>query len=289
MKLRSRHFAVLYRTNLKSACSTRGNKTYNRHACTLHRPHFTHSGNDADLEYSVMLDKISVQVNMWMFLTNKTDPKIVSDKSNPAIRQRSVDGNLLDTSFISQSGLDLWHFERLSSLNTRIQGFPAKSGDISRWSVLFCSTVSGVIVVAGWCASNGPYFYQTNMSLKKQNRTDHICLACWSVCVHILQTVWTVCYCTLCILLIENSVGVHGVVPGRKILQVNHDNFAYFRTQRGPQEAQPGRSGGLAGVRGICKLTEHCFLVDSADSLSPSLQEHRSLSVTQVERQKRWL
>lgn len=167
---------------------------------------------------------------MWMFLTNKTNPNIVWDKSNPAIQQCSVDGNLLDTSFISQSGLDLWHFEHLSSLNTRIQGFPAKSGNISRWSILFCSTVSGFIVVAGWCTSNRPYFYKTNISLKKQNRTDHICLACCSVYVRILQTVCTVCYCTLWILLIENSMGVHGVVPGCKILQVNHDNFAYFRT-----------------------------------------------------------
>lgn len=52
----------------------------------------------------------------------------------------------------------------------------------------------------------------------------------WLAKVFILQTVCVVWYRTLCILLIEHSVWMHAVVPARKVLQVNHYDFADFRS-----------------------------------------------------------
>lgn len=60
---------------------------------------------------------------------------------------------------------------------------------------------------------------------------------------------------------------VHAVVPARKVLQVNHDDFADFRSYGGSEEAQPRRPGRLPAVRGVCELPEHGLLVNAANPL----------------------
>lgn len=78
-------------------------------------------------------------------------------------------------------------------------------------------------------------------------------------------------------------MGVHGVVPARKVLQVDHDNVVNLRSQYGPQEAQPGGPGGLLAVRSICILSVHGLLVNTADSVGPSFQEYRCMPEIEVE------
>lgn len=94
---------------------------------------------------------------------------------------------------------------------------------------------------------------------------------------------------TLCVLLIENSMGMHSVVPGRKVFQVDHNNVINLSSQYGPQEAQPGRSGGQAAVRRVCILSEHGLLINTANTVGSSFQEYRRMPETEVDgRQKEW-
>lgn len=94
---------------------------------------------------------------------------------------------------------------------------------------------------------------------------------------------------TLCILLIENSMGMHSVVPGCKVLQVDHNNVINLGSQYGPQEAQPGRSGGQVPVRRICILPEHGLLINTANAVGSSFQEYRCMPEIEVDgRQKEW-
>lgn len=89
---------------------------------------------------------------------------------------------------------------------------------------------------------------------------------------------------TLCILLIENPMGMHGVVPAGEVLQV-HDNYVInLCSKYGSQEAQPGRSGGLVLVCSICILSVHGLLVNSANTVGSTFQEPRCMPEIAVER-----
>lgn len=77
---------------------------------------------------------------------------------------------------------------------------------------------------------------------------------------------------------------MHRVTPGCKVLQVDHNNFADLSSQCRPQEAQPGRSGDFPAVRGICILSEHGLLINTANTMGSSLQEHRRMPEIQVEK-----
>ncbi|KAF3840792.1 hypothetical protein F7725_006654 [Dissostichus mawsoni] len=46
----------------------------------------------------------------------------------------------------------------------------------------------------------------------------------------------------------KNSMRMHGVAPGCKVIQVDDNNFINLSSQYRPQEAQPGRSGGQDAV-----------------------------------------
>lgn len=82
-------------------------------------------------------------------------------------------------------------------------------------------------------------------------------------------------------------MGVHGVVPARHVLQVDHENVVNLRSQYGPEEAQPGRSGGLLAVRSICILSVHGLLVNAANSVGSSFQEYRCMPEIKVEGRRR--
>lgn len=69
-------------------------------------------------------------------------------------------------------------------------------------------------------------------------------------------------------------MGVHRVVPGCKILKVDHNNVINLCSQYGPQEAQPGGSGGQAAVCSICILSEHGLLINTANAVRSTFQEH---------------
>lgn len=112
--------------------------------------------------------------------------------------------------------------------------------------------------------------------------------ACVSLLAHTLYVLSSTTVYTLHVLLIEDSMRMHWVVPGRKVLQVDHDNVIDLSSQYGPEEAQPGGSGGQAAVRVVRVLSEHGLLINTADTLGSSLQEHRCMPEIQVETEK-WL
>ncbi|TNN31806.1 hypothetical protein EYF80_058037 [Liparis tanakae] len=85
---------------------------------------------------------------------------------------------------------------------------------------------------------------------------------------------------------VENPMRMHGVAPGCKVLQADHDNFVNLGSQYRPQEAEPGRSGGQAAVRGIRVLSEHGLLVNTADTLGSSFQKRGCKPETEVETEK---
>lgn len=106
---------------------------------------------------------------------------------------------------------------------------------------------------------------------------------CVSICsVGVMQ------HYTLWILLIENSVRMHRVAPGRKVLQVDHNDVVDLSSQDGPQEAQPGGSGGQEAVRGVCVLSEHGLLINTANTVGSSFQEYSRMPEIDVETEK-WL
>lgn len=92
---------------------------------------------------------------------------------------------------------------------------------------------------------------------------------------------------TLCILLIENSVGMHRVVPGCKVLQVDYDNIINLCSQYGPQEAQPAGSGSLLTVSGICELSEHSLLINTTNTVGSTFKEYSSMSEIQMDERKK--
>ena len=91
---------------------------------------------------------------------------------------------------------------------------------------------------------------------------------------------------TLWVLLIENSMRMHGVAPGCKVIQVDDNNFINLSSQYRPQEAQPGRSGGQDAVCGICILSEHGFLINTANTVGSSHQEPRCMPGIGVEKER---
>lgn len=88
---------------------------------------------------------------------------------------------------------------------------------------------------------------------------------------------------TFCILLIENSMRMHRVVPGCKVLQMDHNDIINLSSQYGTEEAQPGRMGDLAAVRSICVLSEHGLLINAANTVGSSFQEDRCMPEIQWE------
>lgn len=79
-------------------------------------------------------------------------------------------------------------------------------------------------------------------------------------------------------------MGMHRVVPGRKVLQVDHYDVINLRSQHRPQEAQPGGTGGQAAVRSICILSKHGLLINAANAVGSSFQEYRCMPEKGVER-----
>lgn len=69
-------------------------------------------------------------------------------------------------------------------------------------------------------------------------------------------------------------MGMHRVVPGCHVLQMDHDDVVDLRSQYGSQEAQPGGPGGLLAVCGIGVLSEHGLLINTANTLGSSLQKN---------------
>lgn len=72
---------------------------------------------------------------------------------------------------------------------------------------------------------------------------------------------------TFCILLIEDSMGMHGIVSACEILYFDHDNVINLGPQYRAQEAQPGRSVRSLSERIVCKLSEHGLLINTADEV----------------------
>lgn len=79
-------------------------------------------------------------------------------------------------------------------------------------------------------------------------------------------------------------MGMHSVVSGCKVLQVDHNDVVDLGSQYGSQEAQRDRPGGQTAVRGICVLSVHGLLVNTANTVGSSFQEHRCMSEIEVER-----
>lgn len=98
-----------------------------------------------------------------------------------------------------------------------------------------------------------------------------------------------VCICnlkhhTFCIFLIEHSMGMHGVAPGCKVLQMNHYNVINLSSKYGPQEAQPLRPGSKVSVRSIRILSEHSLLINTANEVRFFSQEYICMSEIEVGR-----
>lgn len=76
---------------------------------------------------------------------------------------------------------------------------------------------------------------------------------------------------TFRILLIEHPMGMHGVISGGKVLQMDHNNITDLSSQHRSQVAQLVRVGSPASVCCICILSEHRFLIHPANALGSSL------------------
>lgn len=81
-------------------------------------------------------------------------------------------------------------------------------------------------------------------------------------------------------------MGMHSVVPGCKVLQVDQNNVINLSSKYGPQEAQRDRAGGQAAIRSICILSEHGLLVNTANTVGSSFQEYRRMPEIEVERRQ---
>lgn len=81
-------------------------------------------------------------------------------------------------------------------------------------------------------------------------------------------------------------MGMHGVAPGSKVLQMNQYDVTNLGSQCGPQEAQPLRSGSQVAVRSIGILPEHSLLINTANAMGSLFQEYRRMSEIEVERYK---
>lgn len=77
---------------------------------------------------------------------------------------------------------------------------------------------------------------------------------------------------------------MYGVVPGRKVLQVDYNDITDLCSEDGPQEAQPGRARDLLAVHAVCILAEHSLLVDPANALGSFLKIAGCATKIRVER-----
>lgn len=77
-------------------------------------------------------------------------------------------------------------------------------------------------------------------------------------------------------------MGMHGVVPGCKVLQVNHNNIINLSSQYRTQKTQPAGSWSEAGEGGICILSVHGLLIDTAHTIRPFQKVYRCRPETQM-------
>ena len=68
---------------------------------------------------------------------------------------------------------------------------------------------------------------------------------------------------------------------------MDYDNVINLSPQYGPQEAQPGGSGGQVLVCVICVLSEHSLLINTANTVGSTLQEYRSMSEIETDERKK--